>query len=81
MMQLWGLGFGVWGLGFGPDAVFDYVWLETDAEEIQGASTTYRFTHVGMTITFGTGTDEGVVTYIRGGARFAADGLTADSVA
>ena len=67
--------------GDDPDAVFDYVWLETDAAEIQGASDTYNFTHVSLTITFGTGTDEGVVTYVRHSPRFANDDETSDSVA
>lgn len=67
--------------GSDPDAVTDHIWLETDAAEIQGASSSYNFTHVGMTITFGTGTDEGVVTYIQSKPRFPQDGLTADVVA
>jgi len=67
--------------GSAPDAVGDYVFLETDAAEIQGASDSLSFTHVGMTITFATGTDEAVVTYIRGGARYANDGETSDSIA
>lgn len=67
--------------GDDPDAIGDYVFLETDASEVQGASDTYDFTHVALTITFGTGTDEGVVGYIRSAPRFASDGETSNSVA
>lgn len=67
--------------GSDPDAVGDYAFLETYADEIQSASDTYDFTHVSLVITFGTATDEGVVTYIRGGATFPRDGLTSASIA
>jgi len=67
--------------GDDPDAVGDVIWLETDAAEIQGASDSLSFTHVGLAVEFATGTDEAVVTYIRSRANFAGDGETSDSVA
>lgn len=66
-----------------PDAVGDYIFLECTAEEIahlaEAAGVEARY--VTAVCTFGTGTDEGVVTYIRGGAKRAYDGLTANSIA
>jgi hypothetical protein len=58
-----------------PDAVADLVFLEVLAEQINP----YRY--VSAVISVATGTDEAVVTYIQAGARFPADGLTADIIA
>ncbi len=67
-------------LTYQPDAVGNYVFLECLAEQINsvGKAAGYDFTHASAVITFETGTDEGVVTYIQGAPRFAYDGLTAD---
>lgn len=66
-----------------PDAVGDYAFGECTAEEIIQtaitAGTTARY--VTVNLTFATGTDEAVVTYIRTKPRFAYDGLTANSIA
>ena len=67
--------------GSDPDAVGDYIFLETDAQEIQGASDSLNFTHVALVVEFATSTDEAVVTYIRTEPRYAGDAETADSVA
>ena len=50
-----------------PDAVGDHVWYEVSAEEIRQACTDAGVDgrYVSANLTFGTGTDEGVVTYIR----------------
>jgi hypothetical protein len=66
-----------------PDAVGDQVWLEVTAEEVRQACTDAGVVPaaVSASVEFATGTDEGVVTYIRWGPRFAKDGLTADVVA
>lgn len=65
-----------------PNAVGDYVFLECLAEQIaQVASTSgYALRYVSAYVSFATNTDEGVVTYVQGGPRFAYDGLTADYV-
>jgi len=65
-----------------PDAVGDYVFAEVLAEQIaaKAASTGKALRYVSAVLTFGTGTDEGVVTYIRGGSRFKYTSLTADYV-
>jgi len=67
--------------GAEPNAVGDTVWLECTQDEVGAAGTDLR--HVSAAISFATGTDEGVVTYIRDtrGGRFAFDGLTADVIA
>lgn len=66
-----------------PDAVGDYIFLECTAEEIahaaEAAGVDARY--VTAVCTFGTNTDEGVVTYVRGGCKRAYDGLTANSIA
>ncbi len=66
-----------------PNAVGDQIFLECSAEQVADASTTTtgRLRYVSISIEFATGTDEGVVTYIRHGARRATSGLTAESVA
>jgi hypothetical protein len=67
-----------------PDAVGDQVFLECQAEEIiqegndAGVS---NVRYVSVQLEFATGTDEGVVTYIRHSPRFAHDGLTVDIIA
>lgn len=61
-----------------PDATGDYVWLEATAEEIGTAGDNLRY--VSANVTLATGTDEGVVTYIRKGRRRHTD-LTSDSIA
>jgi len=64
-----------------PDAVGDYCWLETTAEEIADAdAATGTARYVSMQVSVATGTDEGVVYYERGGGR-KYDALTADSIA
>lgn len=65
-----------------PDAVGDYLFLECLAEQIanKGATTGKALRYASAVLSFATGTDEGVVTYIRGGARFAYDQLTADNI-
>jgi len=70
--------------GDAPDAVGDYVFLEVTAEEIaQEASDAgvANARYVTAVCTFGTNTDEGVVTYVRSGPKRAYTGLTADVVA
>lgn len=62
-----------------PNAVGDYVFLECNAEELAGAGDNLRY--VTAVVSLATGTDEGVVTYIRSGARFPRENLTADVVA
>lgn len=66
-----------------PDATGDYIFLECTAEEIahlaEAAGVEARY--VTAVCTFGTATDEGVVTYIRGGAKRAHDDLTSNSIA
>jgi len=65
-----------------PDAVGDYVFEECLAEQIAQVAATsgYALRYVSAYISFATNTDEGVVTYVQGGARFKYDGLTADYV-
>lgn len=70
--------------GDAPDAVGDYGFLEVTAEEIaQEASdaSVDNCRYVTAVTTFGTNTDEGVVTYVRGGPKRAHAALTADVVA
>lgn len=61
-----------------PNLAGDYIFLEATADEIASVGTAYRY--VSVKAEFATGTDEGVVTYIRSGARFARDGLTSDNI-
>ena len=62
-----------------PDAVGDYVFLEIDADDIAQAGDGFRY--VSAQLTVDTATDEALVTYIRTGARFADENVTADTVA
>lgn len=65
-----------------PDAVGDYIFLECLAEQVaaKAASTGKALRYVSAVASLATNTDEGVVTYILGGPRFAYDELTADFV-
>ena len=65
-----------------PDALMDQIWLECTADEI-GAGGTGAARYVTARVSTATGTDEGVVTYIRDtrGGRFVHDALTADIIA
>lgn len=49
--------------GVQPDAVADYTFAEVSREEI--IATNEDIQYVSLNLTFATGTDEGVVTYIR----------------
>lgn len=62
-----------------PDAVGDYIFAEITGDEMKEAGQTLRY--ASATLTFATGTDEGVVTYVRGHPRRSFAGLTANSVA
>lgn len=62
-----------------PDAVGDYCFLECTSEELLSAGSGLRY--VTLNVTFATGTDEGVVTYIRSMPRHAQASLTSDSIA
>lgn len=61
-----------------PDAVGDYIFLECTAEQIAAAGADMRY--VTAVVSVATGTDEGVITYIRKGKR-QYSGLTADVIA
>lgn len=65
-----------------PNAVGDFVFAEITAAQIaQVAMTSGKaLRYVSAVLTFATGTDEGVVTYVRGAARFKYDALSADYV-
>lgn len=65
-------------VGSEPNALGDYLFLECTAEEIGALGSTLRY--VSAACEFATGTDEGVVTYIRKGKR-SYDALSADTVA
>ena len=70
--------------GSQPDAVGDQVFLECTAEEIAQEAAdagVANARYVTANITLATGTDEGVVTYIRANPKRAYDALTADVVA
>lgn len=60
-----------------PNAAGDYIFLEATAEEIGTAGTDLRY--VSVSAEFATGTDEGVITYVRKAKRKYA-GLTADTI-
>lgn len=66
-----------------PDAVGDQIFAEVSAEDIAAAGAAAGKSLIGISaqVSVETGTDEAVVTYVFGGARFAKDGLTADIVA
>lgn len=73
----------VHAVGSAPDAVGDYLVLECSAEEIAAASTstTGQLRYVSANLDCHNAADESVVVYIRSGARFANEDLTADTVA
>lgn len=65
-----------------PNALGDYNFLECTAEEINQAGVTAGVAdlrYVSLQLEFATSTDEGVVTYVRGGIR-QYTGLTADNI-
>lgn len=67
-----------------PDAAFDYAFGECTAEEIAQEAADAgvdNARYVSVNLTFATGTDEAVVTYIRGGCKRCYDGLTSNSIA
>lgn len=66
-----------------PDALGDTIWLEITAAEVAqvGDEVGEDLRYVSAQVEFGTGTDEGVVTYIFGRPRFAQKDLTVDIVA
>lgn len=69
--------------GIQPDAVGDQVWQEVSAEEIKKVCVDNGVTgaiYVTATLTFVTGTDVGVVTYVQTQPRFTAANTTADAV-
>lgn len=69
-------------VGSKPDAVGDYLVLECTAEEIAelASDNSSALRYVSANIAMSTTADEAVVTYIRTGARFQYDGMTADYV-
>lgn len=60
----------------------DQIVLECTAEQIaqEGADNSKELRYVSAYIQLANSGDEAVVTYVRGGARFPQDGLTADSI-
>jgi hypothetical protein len=62
-----------------PDAVGDVVFGEADVNDMLAAGTDLRY--LSATLTVATGTDEGVVIYTLGNAKFKEASLTADIVA
>jgi len=66
-----------------PDAVGDYAFVELSAQQIKelARAAGYEVRYVSLNATNGTAGDTAVVTYIRGAAKHAQSGLTADSVA
>lgn len=65
-----------------PDAVGDYLVLECTAEEIAelASDNSSALRYVSANIAMKNAADEAVVTYIRTGARFQHDGMTADYI-
>lgn len=66
-----------------PDALGDYAFLECSAEQIvQEASDAGvdNVRYVSMNLTFATGTDEGVVTYVRTNPKRSYSGMTSDNI-
>jgi DUF971 family protein len=61
-----------------PDLLGDYAFGECTAEEIAALGSDLRY--VSVNLTFATGTDEAVVTYIRGNPRFSYSGLSANNI-
>lgn len=66
--------------GVQPDAVGDYTFLEIDADDIVAASESGA-RYVSANMSLATSTDEGVVVYIRTGAKYPQGSLTSDSIA
>lgn len=66
-----------------PDAVGDYIFTEIQAEEMSqaGEENDEDLRYVSLSVAAATGTDECVVTYIRGESLYNKNQLTADSVA
>lgn len=66
-----------------PDAVGDYVFLEVTAEMVKAAAVAAGVAarYVSAQVSVATGTDEGVVTYIRKPGRFSYEDMTADVIA
>lgn len=69
-------------VGSKPDAVGDYLVLECTAEEIAelASDNSSALRYVSANIAMANAADEAVVTYIRTGARFQHDGMTADYI-
>jgi hypothetical protein len=69
-------------VGSAPDAVGDFLVLECTDKELaqESTSTTGELRYVSAKVTCHHTDDEAVVVYLRGGAKRAADGLTADYV-
>lgn len=65
--------------GAEPNAVGDYCFLECTAQELGALGTDLRYVTASCAVA--TGTDEGVVTYIRSDLRFPRQDATADSIA
>lgn len=66
-----------------PNAVGDQIFLEVSAEQINEvgvAAGVADLRYVSASVEFATGTDEGVVLYMRSQARFPQTGLTADII-
>ncbi len=65
--------------GSEPNAVGDYCFLECTAQELAASGTDLRY--VSANLTFATGTDEAVVTYIRSDLRNCYADATSDTIA
>lgn len=63
-----------------PNAAADYTFLEVSADEIVTASESGA-RYVSANMSLATSTDEGVVLYIRTGAKYPQSGLTSDDIA
>lgn len=62
-----------------PNAVGDYSFIEVTEDEIVTASESGA-RYLSMNVSFATSTDEGVVVYIRHGAKYPQSGLTSDRI-
>ena len=69
-------------IGSEPDATGDYIFLECTGAEIaqEGSDAGETVRYLSASVSVATNSDEGVVTYVRGGGR-AYDGLSSDTVA
>lgn len=63
-----------------PNAVGDYTFLEVSEEEVVSASESGA-RYLSANVSFATSTDEGVVVYVRHGAKYPQSGLTSDNIA